>query len=1032
MIPTELTLRNFMCYREDTNGAALTLPFDGLHVVCLSGENGAGKSALLDAITWALWGRARTADDDLIAQGASEMVVELTFQLGDQRYRVARRRQRGRTGPRGGQSAGKGALDLHVFAGATWKPIAEATIRETQDRINDLLRMSYDTFINASFLLQGRADEFTARTPSERKQVLADILDLSVYTRLEERAKVRARAADDQSKGLRGRIENIAQQAEQAPFWREKVAEAEQRITALQTQITALQAHAHEIEAQLRALDTQASERKATLLRLSELQAEQQRRINEITLVQERITAAAALVARRDAIAAGVHALQAAQAERERLEEVRGRYFQLDQERASLKQALRDALNELRLQEAAAQQRLTQLHQHAEQRTTLASAIASGEALLVNLRPLTLERNQCQERLTGYEQQLNWLQDRQQALQRLETQLEQRRAALLTTQQTHQQRSAQLERQLADAPRWEIEFAAAQHAQHELETQSAQLAQLRAQIQIYATEVGDQRALCRQLQEQADALKQRQAMLGTGTETCPICLTPLGAEGQHRVADHYATELQALRERYANARTQAEQCEAQAQAAQAELSTAEVAVNKLRQQAASADLLQHQLAQAKTWRSEWEAAQAELHILADQLAANAIDPPLQAEYAALQAEVANLGDLASLTHERQMLLERIRELDAELRQLDQIEGKLSAQRDALAAADLALAELPAAETTLAALTQQISSNDFAHPIRQRGREVEAAMNELAYSDAAYTAIKATIQELSHWDAEQRELVLAESRLSADQTILAQHQALQQTTSAELVRLEAHAAALQTALHVLPQVQAQAHEIARQLQSLAAEQHSAQNDLGMKRGYLHTAEGALRELSVAQAELHTIETRRSLFAELAEACGKKGVQAMLIESAIPQIEDEANRLLARMTDNQMHLSLETQSETKKGDTVETLEIKIADALGTRVYDAFSGGEALRANFAVRIALSRLLARRAGARLETLVIDEGFGALDAIGRERMVEAITSVQTDFQRIIVITHIDELKDRFPATIEVSKTPLGSYWELR
>ncbi len=155
--------------------------------------------------------------------------------------------------------------------------------------------------------------------------------------------------------------------------------------------------------------------------------------------------------------------------------------------------------------------------------------------------------------------------------------------------------------------------------------------------------------------------------------------------------------------------------------------------------------------------------------------------------------------------------------------------------------------------------------------------------------------------------------------------------------------------------------------------------------------------------------------------------------MLIETAIPQIEDEANRLLGRMTDNQMHLSFEMQRDTKKKDSViETLEIKIADSLGTRVYDAFSGGEAMRANFAVRIALSRLLARRAGARLETLVIDEGFGALDALGRERMVEAITGVQDDFRRIIVITHIDELKDRFPALIEVTKTPAGSRWELR
>ena len=64
MIPQKLSLRNFMCYRED----APPLDFTGIHLACISGDNGHGKSALLDAITWALWGRARAkTDDELIA-----------------------------------------------------------------------------------------------------------------------------------------------------------------------------------------------------------------------------------------------------------------------------------------------------------------------------------------------------------------------------------------------------------------------------------------------------------------------------------------------------------------------------------------------------------------------------------------------------------------------------------------------------------------------------------------------------------------------------------------------------------------------------------------------------------------------------------------------------------------------------------------------------------------------------------------------------------------------------------------------------
>jgi exonuclease SbcC len=149
--------------------------------------------------------------------------------------------------------------------------------------------------------------------------------------------------------------------------------------------------------------------------------------------------------------------------------------------------------------------------------------------------------------------------------------------------------------------------------------------------------------------------------------------------------------------------------------------------------------------------------------------------------------------------------------------------------------------------------------------------------------------------------------------------------------------------------------------------------------------------------------------------------------MIIESAIPEIEDEANALLVRMTDGRMNVRFETQRETKKGDTVETLDIKISDELGTRSYELFSGGESFRINFAIRIALSQLLARRAGARLQTLVIDEGFGTQDTQGRERLVEAINSIREDFEKIIVITHIEELRDLFPVRINVFKTPQGS-----
>jgi exonuclease SbcC len=136
------------------------------------------------------------------------------------------------------------------------------------------------------------------------------------------------------------------------------------------------------------------------------------------------------------------------------------------------------------------------------------------------------------------------------------------------------------------------------------------------------------------------------------------------------------------------------------------------------------------------------------------------------------------------------------------------------------------------------------------------------------------------------------------------------------------------------------------------------------------------------------------------------------------------------MLDRLSGGNMTVRFITQAaykEKRRDDLKETLDIQISDSAGTRDYEMYSGGEAFRVNFAIRLALSEVLAQRAGARLQTLVIDEGFGSQDAQGRQRLIEAINLVRPDFAKILVITHIEELKDAFPNRIEVEKTDKGS-----
>jgi exonuclease SbcC len=205
-------------------------------------------------------------------------------------------------------------------------------------------------------------------------------------------------------------------------------------------------------------------------------------------------------------------------------------------------------------------------------------------------------------------------------------------------------------------------------------------------------------------------------------------------------------------------------------------------------------------------------------------------------------------------------------------------------------------------------------------------------------------------------------------------------------------------------------------------------------LGGIRQQLATIEQQKQNLTTKRQDAEAIRRTIRDLEQIQKAFGKDGVPAMLIEEAIPELEDQANAILSRLSDHTMSVSFPTQREFKdarRADKRETLDISISDGGSVRDYETFSGGEAFRINFAIRLALSRVLAKRAGAKLQTLVIDEGFGNQDAQGRQRLVESINMIRQDFRKILIITHIEELKDFFPDRIEITKTTDGSRAEV-
>ena len=253
-------------------------------------------------------------------------------------------------------------------------------------------------------------------------------------------------------------------------------------------------------------------------------------------------------------------------------------------------------------------------------------------------------------------------------------------------------------------------------------------------------------------------------------------------------------------------------------------------------------------------------------------------------------------------------------------------------------------------------------------------------------------------------------------------------------SAEIKQANQEITELEKALVELPGLSRQSKKASAQIEALEKQRAHFSEETGRLRERLDHCKRLESHINNQMKTRKAAEKERLIFNDLAGAFGRNGIQAMIIETAIPQIQDEANEMLFRLTDGGLSLRFdltEGRIDSSTGNPSEQLEIRVSDEMGTRSYETFSGGESFRINFAIRIALSKLLASRSGAPLPILFIDEGFGSQDEIGQDRLKEAINFIRDDFEKILVITHIEEIKDAFPARIEVEKTSSGSTYKL-
>ena len=854
MIPLRLTLKGFLSYKSEVE-----IDFADIDLACISGQNGAGKSSLLDAMTWALFGKARQSGDGVITNSndVDEAAVALIFEYEGNTYKVSRRRKRSKST----------VLEFHILTEPPdkWKQLTGNSVRETQHFIEETLRMDYDTFVHASFFLQGEADNFTQERPARRKEVLANILGLEQWEEYRQRAADRRKAVESEIANLDRRMQEI----------REDLAhEGELKIYAqeLRADIKRLSKEADDKEKLLRAYERHEADLRRQREFVEELrrQVENQRRnTHELrTLLEKR----RAEIAEKEAFL-------------RRADELRDARSQWEQARADL----------------AKWEKLQAEHR----------------ALLEKREPFLLQINQERGRLL-HEQKT--LQKRQNEIAEIQRQYD------------------KLQKQIADLIAEKEQKAAALEEAMQAQERAASLREQLAELGSRRDQVIKDGELRRSWQEQLE---------NPGLARCPLCGSPLEGDHREEVKARVEKELAELRAQVAEYNRQIK--ELTDQFTQAKRTAEKMDAFQRAYQAAAERLktLESEAAHLRAEIERWE---------------NYEEPRLRAVFAALENE--------NFAPEAHAALQKI---DAKIRALGydaEAHAKAREHEKQLSEAIKQLGEIERTEAALAPLRREAAETE------KRLKEAEAA---LATLEKRYTKAAA---DLAAEEAQAPDLEATEQELA---------------------------------------------DIRRRIGELNTE-------LGGVRQHLHTIARYREELKNYESKRDELARTVARYKILEEAFSKNGIPTLLIEQSLPVLEEEANSLLERLTDGEMRVAFRTQrpyKDSKRSDLKETLDILVYDSRGERAYESYSGGEAFRVDFAIRVALARLLAHRAGARLQTLVIDEGFGSQDADGRTRLVEAIQAIRKEFAKILVITHIESLKDQFPTRIEVTKTANGSQVEI-
>ncbi len=1001
MRPLRLSVEGFTCFKERQP----PLDFSDLSLFAISGPTGAGKSSLLDAMVFALYGRVprmRKGFTELISLGRERMAVVFDFGLGGRAYRVTRVARRGKPGN----------AQLEELVGGEGKPLAGG-VTGVDKQIERLLGLRYDAFTQAVVLPQGEFARFLKSQPGDRREILRDLLRLQVYERMRERA--REQSVELQSQ-VRSREERLSQDyagvtAEALAELEHQAGDAARQNEELRERHQAETARVHELRLTYeKTKELRAERERAGKLRLSEPEmSARQRRLETAAkaaqvfpLVEQALRAASQ--AARDA--------EGAEKAREEREQARRRHDSARKalERAgsaaaaisSLRERLR-ALDEVSGLIAPLQGARRRSERMGKERAAVEKELAAlhdaergGSAKLGKLEK-TLARLNADLAGIGYGEALDGRLDPV------------REAAAEISRERRAQRE---------------EEARASAAEREAREKAAAAAAGRCDLERIAHELSHAEAARRKAEQEsmAEALR-RSVAVG---ERCPVCDQPvkrLPAAKQLSLLERTAAGYEDLKKREAVARQNVAEMEALAASCAGAARAAREEADRLRRlvEERAADLENRVGADVETQPGRFvedKVLAAAKHLGAlrkkyrDSLDKRAgLEKELvearHEEASRRQAAEAHSENLERRAAELSEIQDEIERLEARINQVTRQPDPTAERREVAGRIERMERDLKQAEqeerhaaTALAGAESAAQAAESRASASARSAEDAHRAAEKAARDAGFSGVPA-VQEAS---------VPEEERAAIGREI-EQYRAERRAAERRVAELEAELGGRELDQEALGRAEQDLQALGRRREEGLKAEASLRQRIEELTKKLDSARGLLAQLKCQRRE-------HAIYQQLAEDLASKRFQAYLLEETFRELVGGASGRLLQLS--------ERYTLDFKDENFYVLDRENAGE--RRNADTLSGGETFLASLALALELSEQVQRAAGAvHLDSLFIDEGFGTLDPETLDTVAAAIEMLPVGGRMVGIITHLPELTARLPARIRVTKHAEGS-----